>query len=530
MSQILSAEEAVNIVLGGGLKGKIGTLQAQECYYNTDSWSITPYMSDQWGGVAIDVHDLSPAVQFIYGDLHNPYFMCNPGYEFTYEGHEIAGVSVGICGVVDPTQTYGLSGRVWVYGFDENGNQVTQDYINFPLDEWLDPFEEHVDTNLYIDWMAGYNDNNGEWFITPGVGVVYNNGKLGSYTLSTFAGNSFVHACQEWGTDQVPVEDDGVTPTGGEGGGGGYYNRPDEAIGVPTVPTTNIADLGITSLYHITSAQLASLSSFLWSTNFTDQVLKNFASPMENIMSLALIPAIGLSEGNADIIVGNIATQVPAKRLLTTFYTIDCGIVSVTEFYKGFADYETQLQIYLPFIGIREIPIDDCMNGYIGVKYNVDVFSGSVVAFVYTKVGGAEHVVQVHNGNMSCQIPLSGANYSQVFTSLVGGLAAAASKNVVGVANAAMNMKPEYQRSGNIGSFAGLMSIRYPFLIFTTPQIFTPEGWKANKGYLSNLSGKLNTFSNYLKCDPESLDLKGLLCTDEERTMIYEALTSGIYI
>lgn len=526
----LSAEEAVALVLGGGLRGKIGNLVAQECYYNYDSSNIVPYQSDQWGGVAIDVFDLSSSVQFIYGDLHTPYYMCNDGYEFEYQGHEIAGVSVGIQGVPDPGQEYGMGAQLWVYGFDKDGNQVTQDYVQIGLDEWVDPFEEHVDTNLYIDWMAGYDDNNGNWFIQPGIGVYFNNGKMGSYAPALFAGNSFTSAVQNWGGDQSPIEDDGVTPTGGEGGGGGYYNRPDEEIGVPSLPSINIADLGITSLYHLSGAELSSLSSFLWSPNFTDVVLKNFASPMENIMSLSVIPGIGLSEGGADILIGNINSEIASHRLLTTFYRIDCGVVTIPEYYKGFADYETTLQIYLPFIGIRDVPIDDCMAGYIGVKYNVDVFSGMVVAFVYTKVGGAEHVVQIHNGNMSCQIPLSGANYSQVFTSMLGGLVAAANKDVVGTLNATMNMKPEYQRSGSVGSFAGLMSIRYPYLIFTTPQIFTPDGWKANKGYLSNLSGRLNTFTNYLQCDPDSLDLKGLLCTDEERTMIYEALTSGIYI
>lgn len=531
MSDILSAQEAVELVLGGGCRGQIGSLIAQECYYDYDAGSIRPFMTDQWGGVAVDVFSLSPSPQFIYGSLSEPYYKCESGKEFEYDGHNIAGVSVALQGVQDQGQEYGMGARMIVYAFDENNNLVTSNGVTLGLDFLVDPYIAHPDQNLYIDWIAGYDDNNGQWFITPTIGYVTENNKLGSISPALFAGNSFVHAVETWGAGQQPIEDDGVTPTGGSGGGGGTYSRPDEEIAVPSLPSIDIAGLGIASIYHVSSANVSDLSAFLWSINFTDQILKNFASPLENISSLAIIPSISLNEASAEIIIGNLPSGVASKKLLTTFYEIDCGSINVNEYYKNFADYMTQIQIFLPFIGIREIPVDDCMSGYINVKYHVDVFSGVCVAYVSTKVGkGAWHVVQSHNGNISCQIPLSGANYAQVFTTAVSGITSAVARDPVGVFNATMNMKPEYQRAGNIGSFAGLMSVRYPYLIFTTPQIFTPEGFKDNIGYMSNLSGKISTFSGYLQVDTGKLDLTNLVITDDEREMLYQMLDDGIYI
>jgi hypothetical protein len=93
-----------------------------------------------------------------------------------------------------------------------------------------------------------------------------------------------------------------------------------------------------------------------------------------------------------------------------------------------------------------------------------------------------------------------------------------------------MNAKPEYQRSGNIGSFAGLMGIRYPYLIFTTPQLFTPKTFKDNCGYISNIQGTLSSFHGFLQIDTAKLDLNELPIMDEERDLLYAMMDEGIYV
>ena len=351
---------------------------------------------------------------------------------------------------------------------------------------------------------------------------------------SLIAGNSFTFWGTKWADGQEPIEDDGVTPTGGSGGGGGLFNRPDEVVGIPGLPTINLASLGLCTIYHVTEAQCADFSAYLWSPGgFFDDIIKNQASPMENIISLSMVPAFNFNEAAANILIGNTDSGVGGYKLNTTYYEIDCGLINVTEYYKNFADYRTELQVYLPFIGIRDINVNDCMNGYIKVVYHCDVFSGQCVAFIQTQVGkGSWHVIASYNGSIACQVPLSGANYMGVFNGVLGAVGAAVGGNIIGAAGSLMNAAPSYMRSGNIGSTAGLMGIRYPYLIFSTPQLFTPATFDHNVGYIANVQGTLSSFSGFLQVDTSKLDLSNsnLSLMDEEIDMLYQMLDQGIYV
>lgn len=534
----MTEQEFVELLLSSGINGKTGHLEAQECVYDYDTASLIPFMTDQWQGVHLP-GGISYGINWIYGDNTSPYFLCNPGKEGSGGSVlDMAGFSVG---VVLSEQQHEIGGvivtsdalQIKFVAFDSTGNVIgmydggsfdTIDEAGLILDE------------IYLTPMAGYNDNNDSYFyqfafgLKKLVGEEEKNYSRGGTSL--IAGNSLTYWGIQWAEGQEPIEDDGVTPTGGSGGGGGYYNRYDETIGIPGLPSINLASLGLCSIYHVTEQQCSDFSAYLWSPGgFFDDIIKNQASPMENIISLSIVPSFNFNEGGAHILIGNTDSGVNGYKLNTTYYEIDCGTINVTEYYKNFADYRTELQIYLPFIGIRDININDCMSGKIKVVYHCDVFSGQCVAFIQTQVGnGAWHVVASYNGSIACQVPLSGANYMGVFNGVLGAIGSAFSGNIIGATSSLMNATPTYQRSGNIGSTAGLMGIRYPYLIFTTPQLFTAETFKQNKGYMSNLSGKLSSFSGFVSCDPDKLDLTGLNLMDEEMEMLYSILSEGIYI
>lgn len=535
----LSEQDAVNLVLEGALRGSVGEIVAQEGYYNYDSGALIPFMDDGWSGIAISATGGYGSNLDVYGSPSSPYFLSDPEHTYTFNyndvNYEIGGYSMSVEYSTAPDDPSDPDPSLWhdvmickTHVFDVNGNYIYTDIR--PIDT-----PTTTDGNMYIDVLAGFNDNNGEWFIQPVAGYFEQNGedvRMNSRSFTGLLGGKFfTEACTIWGGDQEPIIDDGVTPTGGSGGGGGMYSRPDETIEIPGLPSINIADLGVSSIYHVTTQQMADFSVYLWTPGgFIDDIVKNQASPMENVISVSVIPSIGLNESGAEIIIGNTASGVQGYKLHTTFYSLDFGTLNVPEYYKNFADYRTELQIYLPFIGLRQINIDDCMNGQIKVVYHVDVFSGSCIAFIQTYTGRAWHVIASYNGSISCQIPLSGANYMGVFNGVLGAVGSAASGNLVGAAGALMNAKPEYQRSGNIGSFAGLMGIRYPYLIFTTPQLFTPKTFKDNCGYISNIQGTLSSFSGFLQIDTAKLDLNELPIMDEERDLLYAMMDEGIYV
>ena len=524
----LSSQEVVALLTGGGLRGSGGTIiEGVEAYYNFDTDRFVPVSG--LSGISASSTDAYGSVLDLYGSSTVPYFTCKSGTEYTYDGQEVAGYSITLeYGVRADTEDPSVFTDQWImhtYRFNSSGQVV--EHLSSAYD-----VPECDNNQIYINCLAGYNDNNGQW--NANYYITWNDqGRTKSVAFPAIvAGESFTGACTYWGAGQHPMEDDGVTPTGGSGGGGGTYSRPDESIGIPSLPSINLADLGICTIYHITPTECANFSSYLWSPGgFFDDIIKNMASPMENVISLQVIPSISFNEASAEILIGNTNSGVVGHKLFTTFYEIDCGSINVTEYYNNFADYDTQIQIFLPFIGIRDINVNDCMDGYIKVVYHVDVFSGSCVAFIQTQVkNGAWHVIASYNGSISCSVPLSGANYMGVFNGVLGAVGGAMSGNLISATSSLMNSKPEYQRSGNIGSMNGLLGIRYPYLIFSTPQIFTASTFRQNRGYMSNLSGKLSSFSGFVSCDPDKLDLTGLNLMDEEMEMLYNILSEGIYI
>lgn len=328
-------------------------------------------------------------------------------------------------------------------------------------------------------------------------------------------------------------------PPAESGGGMGDYRRPDYEISIPSLPTLSVCDTGFIKLYEVTSAELNDLAADLWSTNFFDSIIKNFRSPLDNIISLSMIPFTGMTGTLTQVEVGNFKSSAAGHRLATSFYEVDCGIININEYYGTFADYvDTKIQLYLPFCTTININPDDCMGGKIRVVYHFDIFSGTCIAYVQTITKGAWHVLYQVEGNIKSELPINGQNYLSVYTNLarsgLGMAASAASGNIVGAVGNAVNMiesKPTYQRAGGVSGTAGLLGVLYPYLIFSTPSYFVPDDFKKLKGYISNQKITIGETSGYIRCRADDIDMTGFTdATNDEIEQIKSLLTSGIYI
>lgn len=324
-------------------------------------------------------------------------------------------------------------------------------------------------------------------------------------------------------------------PTGA-GGGQGDYRRPDQQIGIPSLPSVSAVDTGFIGIYNVTATEIQDLAADLWTTNFFDSIIKNFRAPLDNIISLALVPFDGFTGELAQIMVGNFESHAAGLKLTTTFYELDCGIININEYYGTYADYvHTKIQLYLPLCGVITINPDDCMDGKIRVVYHFDIFSGDVIAFVQTITKGSWHVLYTADGNIKAELPINGQNYLSVYTNAARSVLGSLTTNPVQLANNAINavetIKPEYQRAGNISGTAGLMAVPYPYLIFSTPQMTVPDNFKALKGYISNLKTKISDATGYIQCSTDNVDMTGFDgATNEEVEMIKSLLAEGIYI
>ena len=339
---------------------------------------------------------------------------------------------------------------------------------------------------------------------------------------------------------------DGNSGTNGPGsiGGGGYGFWNDDMTGNQPLPTTSIIDTGMCSIYLPSKALLKDFSNYLWSNDFFDNILKNYQSPLENIISLSIIPAIAQPDDARYISIGNCTTNILCTITNEQYVSVECGKIDLKEHYGNFSDYSpnTSIDIYLPYIGYRQIDIDDFMAGKIRVRYQCDILTGDCVAEIYSEGKGKSKLMYTFNGNISYNVPLSGANYLQYYLSIVSGIGSVATgvaqgiggNPLGGIGTAAsgvgqiLTSKPAYGRSGSLGSAAGYLSYRRPFLVRKSPINTTAKNLAQESGYISNKGQKIGDYSGFTKCAAVVLD--GITATKSELDEIETLLKEGVII
>ena len=538
LAERLTEQEVYNLIIGGGLRGSVGKIEGTRFYWNDNygQYDLQDLPSPMFSVSTSDFISTGTNRRYVLGTPQNPYYVAPSGVELPIVNNkEVSGLCYSIrcrqapAGSPDLYDAYfieclyiGTDGEI----VGENNVECKSLFENSHADIVNACYGALLRDGDYSCGLVGV--------CTGGEGSTREyytvNESIGSGANAEYY-NSF------WGAGQKPIEDDGVFPTGGSGGGGGSYSRVDESIPVPSVPSYSVCDIGTTALYEMAPIGLHDFSNYLWSENFFTAIIKNRQSPMENIIQLSMVPRLQFAGTVGNVVIGNVSTPASGLKLSTSYYQINCGTINVNEYYNSFADYQTEIYIYLPFCGIFPVDCNDCMDGTIQVMYNVDVFSGECVAFVSCNTNGVWHVLATYNGNIAVQFPLADRNMMSYYAGLIGGVASgvgsAMNGNVGGFTSGMMQVltaKAGYSRAGSIGGASGMMNIKYPFLIFSTPQYFTPKTFYDDCGYISNISGKVSTFSGYLQVDTSKLDLNGLSITEEERTLLYDMLDNGIYI
>lgn len=336
-----------------------------------------------------------------------------------------------------------------------------------------------------------------------------------------------------------PDSSDPFDPGGdsGEGGGGGDFNNDSDFIGIPGVPDYSITNTGFMSLFAPTSAQLKSLSSYMWDTLNLENWRKIFADPMDAILGLTLVPVSPDRGGLSPVKVGNISTGVEMYTLSNQIKTVDCGSINVSEYWGAYLDFDpfTKIEIFLPFIGFRPLKSDDVMGKTVHVLYYIDLLSGSCVAFV--ECGG--DLLYTFPGSMGYQIPITSSNWSNFLSSTVSMAGSAISTVATGgatapltvptMATSAVNMfKQNVDRSGTVAGNAGFLSQNCVYMTVTRPKQALPKDQNTYTGYPSLMTVKLSDLSGYTVV--RDIHLEGVTATDNEIAEIESLLKEGVII
>lgn len=309
--------------------------------------------------------------------------------------------------------------------------------------------------------------------------------------------------------------------------------------GTPVVPPVTGKASALYSIYNPTLEQVNSLGAWLWSSNFIDQLLKLFSSPMDAIIGLHKVYAPPATGASQNIKVGYLDSGVPSKVVTEQYTTIDCGTINCYEYFGNVLDYNpyTNLRLYLPFIGIIELANSDVMRSSINVVYHVDVLTGACLAEVkITRDGGGGTLYQ-YAGNACTTLPISSGSYMGVISSVSsvatralagfasGGALGAVASGATGVLNA---HGTNVVHSGGFSGNAGAMGCKKPYLIVERPQTETADNTAKLLGYGSNLFVQLKTCKGLTKVKGVHVD--AVPATKEEKRLIEEKLMSGVIV
>ena len=347
----------------------------------------------------------------------------------------------------------------------------------------------------------------------------------------------------ENGTWHRTTDGDGSTFTvkDGQAGSDGYtedndngYNDEKDNDEKDTDTGDVSAGIGVlTSTFKMTKERLVQLGQFLWGSNIFDKFSLVNNNPIENIISCKSIP-INTDGANQEIILGNVSTGVNGEKISNNFAKQTIGSIAINEHYHNFLDYApyTNVILYLPYIGFKELDTTLVMNKTLKVIYTVDAITGGCLAQVYV------NSVRLYEftGNVGIDIPITASNRAQVEAGYiqagVGATASALGGNVGSAVTSLLNSATSqyhYSSTGNPSPMCVASTNRTCYVIIDRPNYQNLKAFNHTRGRKCYLSKTISTLHGFTICD-SNIDLSGINATKSELEELKEILSSGFYV
>lgn len=369
-------------------------------------------------------------------------------------------------------------------------------------------------------------------------------------------------------TEEVNGSDQAGEPSEEGGYYDGSFDDSSDPILIPTVPLVGVTNIGMVNVYRVPDGGLRRFGLELFPEfSFTPpagtgdaltdlyEVIKDFVSVTADMLSNTqantlinyvidchVIPVTPIYTTAEFVKVGGREMSTIAANPVTQDYVdFSCGELNIREYYANFADYLTNAKLYLPFVGFVPVRAEWFQNSHLKVDYRFNVIDGSFVAFVRgygEKVNNnndSATVLAQYTGNACVHIPITGANYAQMVSGIIGaagGIAAgAATGNFIGAAGSALSLiglHGDIAQSNAYSSSPAFMGVRVPFLLIERPVSNFSENYPHEHGIPSNVATAIGSCTGFVTA--KDIHLDGIPCTDEERRLIEAAFNTGVIV
>ena len=325
----------------------------------------------------------------------------------------------------------------------------------------------------------------------------------------------------------------------------------------PIVPLPFSSTTGLISVYHPTQAQLLDFAQWLWVTWQDATIDKIWNNPFDGVITLFELYCTPTDVGNKNIRSGFLDSGVNSA-IISRYTSIDCGSIAVPEYYGNYFDYApySKCHIYLPFIGIVELNVDDIVGHGVNVTYRIDEYNGSCIAMITcaksTVVNGTEvdysTVMYQFSGNCAVELPLAGGSQAAIkagmieaaawgLGSVIGGIMGGSSLGQIGqglaygaasAVHSVVSAKSSVQHSGSFGSSYGAMGAKIPYIIVTRPKQIQVPNYNELYGYQAHKMVRIGDCTGYLRC--REVHVISPTASDEEKAQIEQLLKTGVYV
>ena len=460
----------------------------------------------------------------------------------------------------------------------------------------LNDYATVYNKNWSISFAYNTNSERGTIYIIAQISGVEpgNNGYVYRYFNTSIGRNSseqgMINALvRMFITNNVPSGGGGDDPYSGGGysepGGGDpdeqNFDEQSDVIAEPTLPSYTATGSGMVTAYVPTLTEMNDIADYLIDPNIIQALAGTVLKLSDVIIGLNLFPfSVPASQSklvSLNLMGARLGTGITCHYADQQFITLDMGSIQIEKCWDNCLDYNpyTRISLFLPFCGYYELDTDEVMGRTLGVKYKVDVMTGSCVALVI--VDGS--VLYQFAGQCASQIPVSSVSFDGMISSMidlgmtvasaqaaVGGASAAAESaeeafmsakgadniiaagdrmlaakdNVVSVkgaagrqlmgatANAILSSKGFYTHAGGLSSAPGFLGVMKPFIIKKIPRQSVPEGYGKMRGYPSNIKSKLSDLSGYTEVEEIQLNIPN--ATVAEIAECERILKAGCYL
>jgi len=233
---------------------------------------------------------------------------------------------------------------------------------------------------------------------------------------------------------------------------------------------------------------------------------------------------------------------VNGEKLATNVKRIAVGSIKFNEYYHNFLDFSpfTSAQIFLPYIGFKQVDLNKVLGKTVNVEYIVDLLTGACRARLF--VNGLETsktLVAEYDGTMGIDIPLASSDRAQLDTqhlmSVASGFVGGAKNGAIGAAEGVITgianaLTDNYNSSATGGSpCVSSYDTNTVFVIFDRPTISSESenGFAHTFGLMCNQFWNIDKLSGYTEIS--NIDLSGMMITEQEEQEIRNILRTGFF-